>query len=155
MYFMKGYRFLILAMMSFMLYEVVARYAFGAPTIWSYELTGMLFGALFVFSASYTMAYGEHIRLDLLYNCLSPRKQGILDMITWTFFWFYVGLIVYHGWQSFWVSFTMLEKSSTYWGPLLWPWKMAVPMGGALLLLQGIVKYGHAVHKAITGRELE
>lgn len=152
---MKGYRFLLLAIMSFMLYEVVARYVFNAPTIWSYELTGMLFGALWLFSASYSMVRGEHIRLSLFYNRLSARRQGIVDMITWMFFWFYISALMYYGWQAFYLSFTTQARSVTLWGPFLWPWKMAVPLGCALLLLQGIVKYVHAVHKAITGRELE
>jgi len=154
-YFMKGYRFVILAMMSFMLYEVVARYAFNVPTAWSYELTGMLFGVLWLFGAGYSLTRDEHIRLELLYKRLSTRKQGILDMVTWVFFWFYIGVIAYYGWQSFWFSFTVMERSRTYWGPLLWPWRLTVPIGCALLLLQGIVRYGHAVHKAVTGRELE
>lgn len=152
---MKGYRFLILAMVCFMVYEVVARYVFDAPTIWSWELTGMVFAAFYLFSAVYSMARDEHVRLDLLYNRLSLRKQGIIDMITWMFFWLYIGVLLYYGWQSFWFSFSMMEKSRTFWGPILWPWKMVVPLVCTLLLLQGIVKYGHAVHKAITGRELE
>lgn len=152
---MKGSRFIVLAMMSFMLYEVVARYAFNAPTSWSYELTGMLMGALFLFAAAYCMVTNEHICLDLVYKRLSLRKQGIIDMITWMFFWFYIGTVLYYGWGAFRFSFTTMATSKSLWAPILWPWKMTIPIGCALLLLQGIVRYGQAIHKAITGRELE
>ena len=151
---MKAVRFLILVMMLSMLCEVVARYAFNKPTIWSYELTGMILGPMQLFGAVYVMARNEHIRLDLLYKRLSLRTQGMLDSITWLFFFFYVGLVMYFGWESSLFSFTITERSKSLWHPILWPWKIAIPISCFLLLLQGLVTYGRAIHKAITGREL-
>ena len=153
--FMKGYRLLILVMMLCMLYEVFARYVFNAPTIWSYELTGMLVGPLWMFSAGYSMVRNEHIRLDLVYNRLSPRKQGIIDSITWLLFFFYIGSVMYYGWDAFCFALAKQSRSDSLWAPLLWPWRLTVPVACGLLLLQGIVVYANCLYKAITGRQLE
>src|SRR5262245_40505338 len=45
-------------------YEVVARYAFNAPTIWVFDTTYMLYGTLFMLGASYALHKGAHIRTD-------------------------------------------------------------------------------------------
>ena len=41
-------------------YEVVARYAFHAPTVWAYDSTYMFFGAQFMLAAAYTLLRGGH-----------------------------------------------------------------------------------------------
>ena len=45
-------------------YEVTARYLFNAPTTWAYDLTYMLYGALFMLGAAYALHKGAHIRTD-------------------------------------------------------------------------------------------
>ena len=45
-------------------YEVIARYVFHAPTVWSYDVTYMLYGALFMLGAAYALHKGAHIRTD-------------------------------------------------------------------------------------------
>jgi len=152
-YFMKVYRYLILIMMIGMVYEVFARYAFDSPTVWSYEFTGMLVGPLWLFAASYTMVHNEHIRLDLLYGRLPLRVQGSIDMITWLLFFFFIGAVTYYGWDSFYSSYVSQAHSSSLWRPILWPWKLTVPVSCALLLMQGIVVYAGAVYKTFSGRQ--
>jgi len=151
--FMRVYGFLIIVMMVTMVYEVFARYIFDSPTIWSYELTGMLVGPLWLFAASYTMVHNDHIRLDLLYGRLPLRVQGGIDMITWLLFFFFIGAVTYYGWNAFYFSFTEHQHSSSLWGPIQWPWKLTVPVACGLLLLQGIVVYAGAVYKTFTGRK--
>ena len=46
---------MLIPMILGLTYEVVARYAFGAPTIWAYDMTFMLYGAFFMLGASYTL----------------------------------------------------------------------------------------------------
>ena len=152
-YFMKAYRFLIIVMMVGMVYEVFARYAFDSPTVWSYEFTGMLVGPLWLFAAGYTMVHNEHIRLDLVYNRFPLRVQGGIDMFTWLLFFFFIGSVMYYGWDSFYSSYTTQAHSSSLWGPILWPWKLTVPVACGLLLLQGIVVYTGAIYKTFTGRK--
>ncbi len=68
---------LIVPLIGAMCYEVIARYVFGAPTIWAYELTYLLTGAGWLLGMAYTLSRGAHIRIDVVYLNLSPRAAGV------------------------------------------------------------------------------
>ena len=59
-------RWLTVPMFAAMVYEVVARYAFVAPTMWAYDISRMLYGALFMLGAGYALSKGVHIRADFI-----------------------------------------------------------------------------------------
>src|SRR4029453_8872428 len=67
---------LIVPMTVGVVYEGVARYAFHAPTKWSYEVTYMTYGAQFMLAAAYTLLKGGHIRTDVLYELWSARTRA-------------------------------------------------------------------------------
>ena len=69
-------------------YEVFARYLFNAPTIWSFDLTYMLYGALFMLGAAYALHKGAHIRTDFFWDNFSPRTKGLIDSISYVVFFF-------------------------------------------------------------------
>ena len=81
-------------------YEVFARYLFNAPTIWSYDVTYMLYGALFMLGAAYALHKGAHIRTDFFWENFSPRTKGLIDSISYVVFFFpsfiALGVISYH-----------------------------------------------------------
>ena len=62
-------------------YEVISRYAFGAPTAWSFDLTYMLYGAIFMLGAAYALHKGAHIRTDFFFEKWSIRTRGVIDSI--------------------------------------------------------------------------
>jgi len=62
-------------------YEVFARYLFGAPTIWAYEVGYTLTGAHFLLGMAFTLKYGEHIRIDIFSGRFSPRARAIIDLV--------------------------------------------------------------------------
>ena len=64
-----------------LIYEVFARYLFHSPTIWSYEITYMIYGTHFLLGAAYTLRVKGHIRIDLVYMQFSPRWRAMIDMI--------------------------------------------------------------------------
>ena len=64
-------------------WEVIARYAFNAPTIWSFDLTYMLYGTIFMLGAAYALHKGAHIRTDFFYERWSDRTRGIVDSISY------------------------------------------------------------------------
>ena len=45
-------------------WEVIARYFFHAPTVWSFDVTYMLYGTIFMLGAAYALHKGAHIRTD-------------------------------------------------------------------------------------------
>ena len=64
-----------------MLYEVVARYAFNAPTVWGMELAVLLFGPYFLLGGPYLLHLRGHVALDVARQRLSPRINRWLDLL--------------------------------------------------------------------------
>src|SRR5260370_36240572 len=69
-------------------YEVFARYVFNAPTIWSFDVTYMLYGTIFMLGAAYALHKGAHIRTDFFYEKWSDRTRGVVDSISYIVFFF-------------------------------------------------------------------
>jgi TRAP-type mannitol/chloroaromatic compound transport system, small permease component len=77
-----------------MTYEVIARKLFLAPTIWAYDISRFLYGALFMLGAAYALSKGVHIRADFLYRNFKTKTQGLIDF--WLYILFYFpGLFVF------------------------------------------------------------
>ena len=70
---------LTVPLIAAVVYEVTARYFFTAPTVWAYDMSRMLYGAMFVLGAAYALSKGVHIRSDFLYQHWSVRTQGRVD----------------------------------------------------------------------------
>ena len=64
-------------------YEVVARYFFRAPTIWAFDVTYMLYSAIFMLGAAYALHKGAHIRTDFFFESWSIRTKGTIDSIAY------------------------------------------------------------------------
>jgi TRAP-type mannitol/chloroaromatic compound transport system permease small subunit len=135
-------------------WEVVARYAFAAPTLWSFDLTYMLYGAMFMLGAAYALRVGAHIRTDFFWERWSWRTRGIIDSIAYVAFFFPgIALFLWVGWDEAWYAYDIGETSEqTPWRPLLWPLKATIPLAAALLLLQGVSELVKNLHAAFTGR---
>src|SRR5918912_2004299 len=69
-------------------YEVIARYAFNAPTLWSFDVTYMLYGTIFMLGAAYALHKGAHHRTDLFYEKWTAKTKGMVDSISYVIFFF-------------------------------------------------------------------
>lgn len=138
-------------------WEVAARYVFDAPTTWSFELTYMLYGTIFMLGSAYALHKGAHIRTDFFFEKWSIRTKGVIDSTAYIVFFFpaiFTFLLV--SWGEGWYSYTIGESSEqTPWRPILWPYKMVVPLAFLLLLIQGISETIKSLWAARTGIELE
>ena len=138
-------------------YEVIARYVFNAPTIWSFDVTYMLYGAIFMLGAAYALHKGAHIRTDFFFEKWSIKTKGTIDSVAYIVF-FFPSLIVFFfiGWNEGWYAFQIRETSEqTPWRPILWPFKMVVPLAILLLLIQGVSELIKSLYAARFGIELE
>ena len=132
-------------------YEVLSRYLFNAPTIWSFDVTYMLYGTIFMLGSAYALHKGAHIRTDFFFEKWSIRTQGMVDSIAYIVFFFpsiFVFLLVSgaEGWYAFDIGET---SEQTPWRPILWPFKMVVPLTCLLLLVQGISETIKCVYAAL------
>ncbi len=138
-------------------YEVFARYAFNSPTIWAFDVTYMLYGALFMLGAAYALHKGSHIRTDFFWENFTPRTKGLIDSIAYVVFFFpsftALGVI---GYLEARYSLQINETSDqTPWRPILWPFKFVVPVACGLLIIQGFSEFLKSFYMARTGVELE
>ena len=131
---------MLVPLMLAMVWEVVARKLFVAPTMWAYDVSRMLSGALFLVGAGYALMRGVHIRADFIYRNWSPRQQAMIDAVL------YVSLFFPAIVSFFLISFGYAEKAWVRWeltmdtafmAPVA-PVRTAMPVGAALLIIQGI-----------------
>lgn len=128
----------IILVTAAILYEVVARGLFGQATIWANETTVYLSAVTYLLGGGYALLKRGHVRIDLIYGSLGPSARTVADVISFVCFALYVGALVWVGSEMAWSSFQQSEGTGTPWNPPIWPVKMAIPMAGLLLLLQGI-----------------
>jgi TRAP-type mannitol/chloroaromatic compound transport system permease small subunit len=121
-------------------YEVLARYVFNSPTNWVHESMFLMFGMQYMLSGAYAYREDQHVRVDVVYSKFSPRGKAIADIITSVFFFIFIGTMLVTGYRFAADAVNFGEHSFTEWGIQYWPVKLAIPIGAALLLLQGISK---------------
>ena len=148
------FAWLIAPMVLSLCYEVVARYLFNAPTIWAYDMTFMLYGSFFMLGAAYTLQRKGHVRTDSFYAAWKPRRQAWVDLVSYLVMFFpFVAVFAFVGWDYFVKAWTVNETFvSSSWQPITWPFKLAMPVAGALLLLQGTSECLKCLHTLKTGR---
>ena len=145
--------FIILANAGF---EEFARSLGLGPTLWVYDTSRMIAGIMFMAAAGYGLMRGVHIRADFLYRNWSDKTQATVDASLYLLF-FIPSMILFTvvASQFWWLAYSTGEtmQIDSAWGPLLWPARTAMPVGGILLLLQGLPEIFRAFHKM--GKERE
>ena len=137
-----------------MVYEVLARKLFNAPTMWAYDMSRFLYGALFMLGAGYALSKGVHIRADFLYRNFKVKTQGLVDF--WLYILFYFpGLLVFLYMTIGFVQESIMRSErgmDTAWMPYLWPIKLCLLIGIIFLLIQGISELFKSYWAATRGK---
>jgi TRAP-type mannitol/chloroaromatic compound transport system permease small subunit len=129
------------------------RYLFGYSSNGLLEIQWYLFGALVFLGAAHTLRVNEHVRVDIVYASVSDRARLWIDAIGSIVFLIPVGAYLTYLCIPFFVrSFQLGEFSNNAGGLILWPIKLVLPLGFALLTLQGVselIKRLAALHGAL------
>lgn len=97
------------------------------------------FAGIVMLGAAWTLQRNEHVRVDVFYGRLSPRAQAWTDLLGALFFLLpMASLMAWWSWPMFQASYAIGEMSSDAGGLLRWPVKLLLPLGFALLFLQGL-----------------
>jgi len=116
-----------------------SRYAFGVSSNAWLEIQWYMFAGMVLLGASYTLRRNEHVRVDILYANVSTRRQIGIDIFGFILFMLPATIILtYLSWPIFYNSWALGEVSSNAGGLLRWPVKILLPIGFALLTLQGL-----------------
>jgi TRAP-type mannitol/chloroaromatic compound transport system permease small subunit len=103
------------------------------------EIQWYLFSVIFLFGAGYTLLRNEHVRIDIISGRLSPRAQNWIDVVGIVFFlWPMSFIIMYLAWPLFVDSYVRDEVSTNAGGLIIWPARLMVPVGFALLIVQSV-----------------
>ncbi len=124
-----------------MLYEVVARYIFNAPTVWGMELAVLLFGPYFLLGGPYLLHLKGHVALDVARERMSPAWQRRFDLLNYPVIVVFCVILLYFSIPSALSAFTYRETSFSAWNPPIWPFKATVPLALVLMLLQAVVEF--------------
>jgi len=144
---------LILVMMVIVVYEVVARYVFNRPTFWAWNINMMLLLAVVVACGGFSVLHNVNIRIDIVYVRFPPKLKALMDMITSSLLFLTCVIFLWYGAREFINSYVLQEKMTSGWAPILWPVKLVLPIGGLLLILQGIVEFVHDYSSFKSGKE--
>lgn len=130
------------------------RYLFRYSSNGWLEIQWYMFGALVFLGASHTLRENGHVRVDLVYSWVSDRTRLWIDAVGFAVFLIPVCLCLTYLCTPFFVrSFQIGEVSNNAGGLILWPIKLALPLGFALLTLQGVselIKRIAALHGDVT-----
>lgn len=137
----KGVSFLIPLLSGIVVYEVVARYLFGRPTLWVHEMSDMLFGTAIIIGGAYTFHHEGHVNMDVVYGRFSSKTKAFLDLLTSLFIFSFLIVLIWKGGQTAWKALITLEHDSTQWSPPVYPIRLMLPLGAILLFLQVLAKF--------------
>lgn len=144
------------ALVLVLVYEVTARYVFNAPTIWAYDTSTMLGGTIAAVGWVYTHRVGGHVRIDVIYTCLSSRGKAAIDVICALLLLFPLfSAIVYASAYRMWFAWSMGEVSiESYWYPPAGPIYTVMFLGFSLFFLQAVAHFIRDLHLLIRNKPL-
>ena len=138
----KAFAWCIVVLTLSTCYEVFVRYVLNSPTVWAFDMSVQMYGALFMMSGAYALSQDAHVRGDVVYRLLSKRKQASIDLLLYILFLApgALALIVYgfgfasDSWFYKEVSWSSPSRIQIYF------FKTLIPISGVLVLLQGIAE---------------
>ena len=150
----RAFAWCIFILTAAVMYEVIMRYFFNAPTLWSFDFTIQMYGAVFMMGGASAMSTKTHVKADMYYNKLSEKGQAILDLIL--FICFYapgVFALTYAGY--FYAKKAWIVHETSWNSPAqiqIYFSKSLIPIAGLLLLIIGISEIFRCIICIKTGK---
>lgn len=142
----KAFAWCILLLTFGTAYEVFVRYALRDPTSWAFDISYMMYGALFMMGGAYTLSRDGHVRGDVLFRLWKPKVQATIELVLYIFF-FFPGILALifagadYAAESWSYNYGTGEVSIN--SPANVPisqFKTVLPVAAGLLLLQGVAQ---------------
>ncbi|ANT64210.1 2,3-diketo-L-gulonate TRAP transporter small permease protein YiaM [Prosthecochloris sp. CIB 2401] len=138
---------LTLLLVLVIVYDVFTRYVLSSSSVAVQELEWHLFALIFLLGAAVTLQEDKHVRVDVLYSRFSPRRQALVNLVGGLVFLLpFCIVLVISSWPFVYNSFIIMESSPDPGGlPFRYFLKGAIPVGFAMLLLQGSAGMGRSL----------
>ena len=136
-------------------YEVVMAYAFNKPTLWNFDFSLQMYGAIFMMAGAYTLSTQAHVRGDVLYRLMKIRTQAKLDLILY-FLFFFPGVLALTFYGLDYAGLAWKIKETSWNSPAqiqIYMAKSLIPLSGLLLTLQGVAEVFRCINclKQVSG----
>ena len=136
----KAFSWCIVILMGGTVYEVVMAYVFNAPTLWNFDFSMQMYGAILMMSGAYTLATEAHVRGDVIYRLFTQKTQAKIDFVLY-FIFFFPGVIAlaFYGFEYAKLAWKIKETSWSSPAQIqIYMVKAMIPCAGTLLTIQGI-----------------
>ncbi len=133
----------VLLLMGIVVYDVVARYVFDAPTVWAFKLTSFLAGGIYILGGAYVLQQNRHVVIDILSGKLPPRAHTILNIVLYLLLFFPFTLILLKGVisQAIWSLQVKEHEFETVYRAPLYPVKVVIAIAVIMLFMQGVISF--------------
>ena len=162
----KAFSWCIVILMGGTCYEVIMAYAFNSPTLWNFDFSLQMYGAIFMMAGAYTLSTEAHVRGDVIYRLFPTKVQGWIDLILY-FLFFFPGVIALAVYGYDYAALAWKIKETSWNSPAqiqIYMAKSLIPLSGALLVIQGIsevfrsiicIQTGHWPARMVSAEETE
>lgn len=134
-------------------YEVFMRYVLNSPTVWAFDMSVQMYGALFMMSGAYALSQDAHVRGDVVYRLLKIKTQAKIDLTLYILFLMPGALaLIYYGYGF--AADSWFYKEVSWNSPAriqIYFFKTLIPVAGVLLILQGIAEVSRCISCIKTG----
>ena len=162
----KAFSWCIVILMGGTCYEVIMAYAFNSPTLWNFDFSLQMYGAIFMMAGAYTLSTEAHLRGDVIYRLFPTKVQGWIDLILY-FLFFFPGVIALAVYGYDYAALAWKIKETSWNSPAqiqIYMAKSLIPLSGTLLVIQGIsevfrsiicIQTGHWPARMVSAEETE
>ena len=162
----KAFAWCIVILMGGTVYEVIMAYVFNAPTLWNFDFSMQMYGAILMMSGAYCLATESHVRGDVIYRLFKPRTQGWIDL-TLYFIFFFPGVLALTFYGYDYAALAWKIKETSWSSPAqiqIYMVKALIPAAGVTLIIQGIsevfrsiicIQSGHWPARMVVAEETE
>ncbi len=138
----KAFAWCIMVLTFATCYEVIVRYLFNAPTLWAFDMSVQMYGALFMMAGAYTLSRNGHVRGDVIHRLLPIKVQAGIDLTLYVLFLLPgVFALIWYGYEF--AADSWRYKEASWSSPArvqVYFFKTLIPLAGLLVLIQGVAE---------------
>lgn len=134
-------------------YEVFVRYVLRDPTSWAFDISYMMYGALFMMGGAYTLSRDGHVRGDVIYRLWRPKTQATVELVLYFLFFFPAVLaLMIAGWKYTSRSIGYMEVSVMSPANVpIFQFKLIMVIAAFFLFIQGLAQVCRCIVTLRTG----
>jgi len=147
----RFFSFWVIGIIAVTFIEVISRFVFNRPFDWAHEITLQLYAIYVLLGGGYALIKKAHVKVDIVLNCFSPRRQAIIELVSSVYSFLFMGALIHAAWLLTLYSVMVREINiSLLWLPI-YPIKACLLIGSVLLFLQLLAKFLRDLHIVMKG----